>query len=111
MNLRRWIKLLIPTPLLACYHKIHLSLLIYTVERNHRKCLRLIRNKNQITILFFVVNASLWKYHTLYQEFEDGRQFYPIIVICPNIVNGRGYMLHEMNAAYDFFKGKGYSVV
>jgi len=84
---------------------------IKRVQANHKKALRLIKNKEKIKVAFFLIHDSVWKYEGVYRLMEKDTRFEPVVVVCPYMVYGEETMLREMNQAMTSFKAKGYHVV
>lgn len=101
--------------LLAEYKNIFCAKLCFfyypVVRRKYKKNLEKIRQKDKITVVFFVVHGSLWKCAEVYKLIAQDPRFDPVVVICPNINFGEEYMLQEMDKTHDSFLSKGYRVI
>ena len=81
------------------------------VQLKHQKALERVRGKERITVVFFLIHESVWKYESVYRLMANDSQFNPIIVVCPYTIYGNDVMLKEMNHAYETFKKQGYHVI
>jgi hypothetical protein len=77
----------------------------------HCKLIEEIKNKDTIKVVFLVIQHSVWKVDSVFQQMQKDPLFDPIILICPYIVHGEERMMVDLNSAYDFFKSKNYPVV
>jgi hypothetical protein len=91
--------------------KIKLYFLIKNPPKRHRKALGVVRRKDQKTVAFFVIHASVWKYDELFKILEKDFRYNPIIVICPFTSYNEVDMIKEMNMAYKLFQNKNYQVI
>src|SRR5690554_6315306 len=85
--------------------------LLKQTPENHKKALAQARQKKSITVAFFLIHESVWKYEELYRLLDADARFNPVVVICPYLGYGSEVMMHEMNQAYHSLKDKGYEVV
>jgi hypothetical protein len=85
--------------------------LLKQTPENHKKALAQARQKKSITVAFFLIHESVWKYEELYRLLDADARFNPIVVICPYIGHGSEVMMREMNLAYRSLKEKGYTVI
>ncbi|AWB56759.1 CDP-glycerol glycerophosphotransferase family protein [Colwellia sp. Arc7-D] len=77
----------------------------------HQELLTEIKNKDKIKVVFLVIQHSVWKVDSVFKRMQNDPFFDPVILICPYISNGEENMIHDLNAAYNFFKTKNYPVV
>jgi hypothetical protein len=115
MHIKRFIRLFLPKRfekwLKQNYNKIQLYFQVKEAPKNHRRALKKVRKKNNITVAFLLIHESVWKYEELYRLISADKQFKPLVVICPYTGYGDDVMLGEMNQAYDTFKKRGYHVL
>ena len=81
------------------------------LQHNYRNKLKELSQKDNISVVFFVIQSSVWKCDDLYLLFEKDPRFKPTIVIAPYILAGKEMMLRDMNQAYNYFLRKGYNVL
>lgn len=74
-----------------------------------RRCLK--QKKGKINVLFFVINASCWKFDTVYQKMSKHKRYNPIILICPQCDRGEEHKQEQQQNCFEFFKQKGYNVI
>lgn len=79
-------------------------------EQYHAK-LKELKTKDKITVIFFVIHSSVWKYDGLYELLEEDSIFNPLIVVCPYLNVSEREMLHEMEKTYSLFEEKNYNVI
>jgi hypothetical protein len=80
-------------------------------QSNHRKLKAALKGADKVKVAFMVINASVWKYDTLYRMMEDDPVFEPAIVICPSVVFGKEMMKMEIERATEWFENKGYRMI
>lgn len=80
------------------------------VVAQHREISRL-HNKKQISVVFFVIHESVWKYDSIYRLMMASDRFMPLIVICPYMDHGEDVMTRDMERAHNYFLDNGYNVV
>lgn len=85
-----------------------------TVKRSAAKRQRLLnelKEKQKITVAFFLQSPSVWKYDRLYWLFEKSERFEPVVVITPFNVHlnyDKGEMRNVMKQSEEFAKKSGY---
>lgn len=84
---------------------------IKTIQNNHQRALRKLKNKESIKCVFFALFDSVWKYEDIYQLMLDNPRFNPVILVCPIVNYGKDNMIQRMKETYDFFVKKGYNVI
>jgi hypothetical protein len=79
-----------------------------------QKTLNLLKEKPNITVLFFMQHPSVWKYDVLYKKMSASNYFKPIVVICPYNVHlyysKREYM-NVMKQSEEYAKNKEYNYI
>jgi len=83
-------------------------------ERQRNNFVKILKNKQKITVAFFLQSPSVWKYDRLYWLFERSERFDPVVVICPFNVQlncDKGEMLKVMGLSTEFVKKSGYRYV
>ncbi|MGC9375920.1 MAG: hypothetical protein ACP5DQ_12890, partial [Bacteroidales bacterium] len=112
---KRIIRIFLPNPikkwLKQLYNRLRFELQLKRAPANHRRALKKIRKKRNLTIAFFLIHESVWKYAELYRLFAADKKFDPVVIICPYIGYGDEVMMREMNQAYDSLNKKGYNVI
>lgn len=76
----------------------------------HKKNLERIKGKEKVSVAFFALQRSVWKYDYLYRLMVDHPKFEPVIIVCPIVNYGMENMLIEMRMCYDFFSSRNYKV-
>lgn len=85
-----------------------------TVKRSAAKRQRLLnelKEKQKITVAFFLQSPSVWKYDRLYWLFDKSERFEPVVVITPFNVHlnyDKGEMRNVMKQSEEFTKKSGY---
>lgn len=111
MGLFKILKRLIPKSIKKYYHKQLDAFTFKGLKKKHLIALKKVKEKETITVAFFVIFGALWKYDLIYKLLENDNRFNPIIIICPYINYGDENMHLEMSRAYSLFKSKGYNVI
>ena len=85
----------------------------YTIKhRSYAKKINELQKVNRpIRVCFLALDASVWKYNSLYRLMESDSVFEPIVLVCPIVNAGREIMLHKMSICYKDFKNRGYNVL
>jgi hypothetical protein len=84
------------------------------VKRNaakQQRMLKELKEKQKITVAFFLQSPSVWKYDRLYWLFDKSERFEPVVVITPFNVHlnyDKGEMRNVMNQSEEFAKKSGY---
>lgn len=102
---------IIPISLKQFIRFVQLKFEIRLQEYRENKKIKEICKKDKITILFLIVNTSIWKYDALYQLFNNNSLFEPLIIICPFVTYGEEHQKKEMMDVQKFFSKKGYSTI
>jgi len=78
----------------------------------HEKALNIASEKEQLDVVFFVLNPDIWKYEKVYRLLEKDSRFNPVVVICPaiNLLDDK-VISSLMKQAYRSFLEEGYNVV
>ena len=84
---------------------------IKRIQLFQRNALKRVQKKDIITVAFFLISESNWKYEEIYNLMVKDDRFFPVIIICPLIGYGNEIMLREMNQAYNTFHKKKYYVI
>lgn len=87
------------------------KLKIKKVQVNHDKALKIVRKKDKIKVVFFLIHESVWKYEGVYKLMEQDNRFEPVVIVCPCVTYREEQMLHEMDRAFHSFTRKGYNVI
>ena len=80
-------------------------------ERKRKRFVASLKNKQKITVAFFLQSPSVWKYDSLYWLFERSERFEPVVVVCPFNVHlsyDRCETLNVLKQSEDFVKKAGY---
>lgn len=80
-------------------------------ERLRNNFVKILKNKQKITVAFFLQSPSVWKYDRLYWLFEQSERFEPVVVICPFNVHlnyDKDEMRKVMKQTEDFALKNGY---
>lgn len=88
-----------------------LKLAAKKADSNRKKFVKTLKNKQKITVAFFLQSPSVWKYDRLYWIFEHSERFEPVVVICPFNVHlnyDRGEMRKIMKQTEGFVEKMGY---
>lgn len=87
----------------------------YSQLKKHRLALDRVREKaitnKKITVAFFALHSSVWKYDQLYRIMSSDNRFETMIIACPVVDYGRENMLREMEKTFNFFKENGCNVI
>lgn len=81
------------------------------IQHNHSKALQKVKKKDRITVAFFLIHSSVWKYDRVYNSLKCDDHYDPVIIVCPYMDYGEQGMQQEMSLAYNKFKVKGYKVL
>jgi hypothetical protein len=84
---------------------------IITGQLNHAIVLKSLKGKSTYKVVFFAMDASVWKYDYLYRLMEKSPLFDPIIVICPMAYYGRKNMLEKMEECRSQYTRKQYNII
>lgn len=63
-------------------------------------------HKNQITVVFFALNMSMWNYQKLYELFAAHHRFKVYIVLSPIITFNPKQIVSDLNGLRTYFKSK-----
>lgn len=112
MNAIQKIESYMPSGFVQLYrHLKELYIIESSLLLNRRNLKRLAGKHDVYNVVFFLEQASLWKYHHLYDLMEKSSRFNPIIVICPNVLKSRKDMIASMHKTYSEMKKNGYNVM
>jgi len=83
-----------------------------TVQKNYKKVIKRIKNKDKICVLFLSQENQKWTYQSLYDAMEKDESFEPIIVVSPlNILHKtKSKNRTSVEENYNFFKSRGMNV-
>ena len=70
-----------------------------------------IKKKEKITVAFFLIHSSVWKYDKLFQLMLADDKFEPVVVICPCTYYGEEAMIRDLKSAEKFVRSKGYPYI
>jgi hypothetical protein len=86
--------------------------LIEGQPERHEKALNEAKKKEQLEVVFFVLNPDIWKYENVYRLLEEDSRFNPIVVICPATnLQDEKIVIGLMKQAYMSFTEKWYNVL
>lgn len=112
MNTVQKIESFLPSGMIRIYrHLKELYIIKSSLHRSNRNLKSIAGKFECYNVIFFLEQASLWKYHYLYDLMEQSKSFNPTIVICPNILKSRMDMLAAMHSTYEEMKRKDYNVI
>jgi hypothetical protein len=80
-------------------------------EKHAEALMQLRKKKGKINVLFFVINASCWKFDTVYQKMSKRKRYNPVILVCPQCDRGEEHKQEQQRNCFEFFKQKGYNVI
>ena len=84
------------------------------VRKLQEKAIEAARNKDVLTVVFFLQSSSIWKYDSLYQKLKASNRFKPYIVVSPYNVH-LNYDMEEcfnvMRKTFAYAKEKGYNPI
>ena len=86
----------------------------YRIKRfqaHYPKVINRIKNKEKITVSFFLIHSSVWKYDKLFQLMLADDRFDPVVVICPYIDYGEENMIRDLKLSEEFVRSKGYPYI
>ncbi|RED19609.1 CDP-glycerol:poly(glycerophosphate) glycerophosphotransferase [Flavobacterium cutihirudinis] len=109
--LKSFIKKNIPPKILNGLIRLRELYLIKDAPRKHRKALEIVRRKDKLKVVFFLIHDSVWKYDYLYNLMLNDNRYDPLVVVCPYMIYGDKNMIFEMNKNFENFKEKGYVVI
>ena len=91
---------------------MHIKRLQHVYHQRYTTILRRLKNKKEpLTVLFLAIDASVWKYDSLYQQMTNDPLFTPIILICPQVNRGVDFMIKTMRKCASHFETKGYPYI
>lgn len=86
--------------------------LIAKQPKRHEKALNEAKEKERLTVVFFVLNPDVWKYGNVYRLLEKDSRFKPIVVVCPSTnLRDDGVINDLMKQSCRSFLERGYNVV
>jgi hypothetical protein len=121
-NLARLLKIILPKsmrdyyPQMANNSKIFFSLnMLYTkvmrAKYHYKDIVRSLKNKEQITVAFFMEDCTSFKLSIVYELFKKDSKFNPVVVIIPQIIYGEKRMLDNMARCETLCKDRNYEYV
>jgi len=117
-NFKEYLKLVLPSYVLYAFRKIkyffreiEIKLLMKRVRFGHKIALKKIKQKQKISISFFLLNVDTWKYDSLYKKFSNSNRFEVFVVICPFISNGDSFKQKEIEKSVNYCKSRGYKYI
>lgn len=84
------------------FYEISFSKKIKKTRENYQEVLKDIRQKEKIKVAFLLVNTDIWKYESLYYEFQKEESYEPIVIICPFTVKGPDFLQSELKKSIDY---------
>lgn len=112
MSVKKIIKLLCPRTLWTFMHNKRIQI---SVNKQHKKYVairrRLKGKKEPLNVLFMAVDATSWKYDSLYLRMLDDPMFNPIILVCPQVNRGYEHMIEKLRGCVEFYKIKKYKYI
>ncbi|WP_412972000.1 CDP-glycerol glycerophosphotransferase family protein [Glaciecola sp. MF2-115] len=77
----------------------------------HERALKKVkRQETPVKVVFMVIHESVWKLDRLYWLMEASKEFKPIVLICPYVMQGEEVKRRDMKKAFDWFEKRGYNV-
>jgi len=70
-----------------------------------------LKNKDEIQVVFFAMNISMWKYDGLYRLMQKHPRFNPIVLIAPDMALSPSERIIETNNMSCYFKNKDYAYI
>lgn len=95
------------TQLKKPFEFVHMEIQPY----RHKKALEKVKTKNNVSVVFFVLNADIWKFEKVLTMLENDPRFETVIVICPPINLRDEDIYSKMDEAYEFFKQNNHNVI
>lgn len=85
----------------------------YFVSRikQRKKLNSLIKRGGPYKVFFLALDASVWKYDSLYRLMELDDNFIPVVLVCPIVNKGEENMHLKLNECYSYMKTRGYNVL
>ena len=84
------------------------------VRKLQEKAIEAIREKESVTVVFFMQSSSIWKYDKLYQKLKSSGRFKPYVVVSPYNVH-LNYDMEEcfrvMRQTMEFAKQQGFDPI
>ena len=84
------------------------------IEKNRKKVLKNLKNKNTLKVVFYVYDSCKWKCQTIYDKMLKNPKLKPLIVVTKNAAenhdNPSYQTQEEIMETYKFFKNKGMNV-
>lgn len=105
------LKRILPRCVMNLLDGFYMRIMIHRAQIRQTRALRKIRERRKIKVAFFLINASIWKYDTIYKLMRESHVFEPVVVVCPNTMYGKTAMLRDLKQAYEIFNSKGYDVI
>jgi len=87
---------------------------IRKVRRLQEKALHDLRQKEQLTVVFFLQNSSIWKYDKLYRKLKASQRYQTYVVVSPYNVHlnyDKQECLNVMKKAMAFAEEQGYDPI
>ncbi|MDL2261887.1 CDP-glycerol glycerophosphotransferase family protein [Bacteroidales bacterium OttesenSCG-928-I21] len=95
---------------IPCIQQLYVNISL----KKQKKTLAKIREKQQVTVVFFLQSSSTWKYDKVYRLMEKSNKFNPIVVICPynvKLKSSKCERFRVMKQAEQFAVEQGYTCV
>ena len=83
-------------------------------RQRQEKCIRALKGKASIDVVFFLQNESVWKYDSLYRLMEQSGRFRPTVVISPfnvHLMYDKNECIRVMKKAADYAEAQHYRYV
>lgn len=77
---------------------------IINAQKNYQQVLKRIHKKDRIKVAFLLINTDIWKYESLYYEFEEKDLYESIVIICPFSSKGPDFLKRELKKSIDYCK-------
>lgn len=77
------------------------------MEYRHEVCVRRLQKENQVTVVFFAMCLSMWRYQSLYERMMQNRHFRVYIVLAPCISFTDEQQRKDIQVLRDYFKKHG----
>lgn len=112
MNIVKKIEKYIPNCILREYRLGKWILKKEIYSRRYDKTIARLRKKNSpINVVFFVIEATNWKYDYLYRKLDADPNFNVSVLVCQEIDRGHEVMLEILNRCYKMCQRHGYNVI
>jgi hypothetical protein len=87
---------------------------IAATRRRQQQTIARLKQKERITVAFFLQTPSTWKYESLFLRMQQSERFNPVIVVCPYNVHlnySKAECLRVISQTEAFAKAQGYNYI